>query len=84
MSTKTKHQRRAQAVQRVDKLIAQCGIHAIARHLKNRGYSFEEAHTLLLGKSPAERQQAIRNTQQQQLIVDTTALSVRHSPLVME
>jgi hypothetical protein len=65
MSTKTKHQQRQLASNRFQKLAKQCSFYAIAQHLKSRGYTFEQAHILLFGSTPEERQLAIREQQKQ-------------------
>jgi hypothetical protein len=65
MSTKTKHQQRQLASNRFQKLAKQCSFYAIAQHLAKRGYSFEQAHLILFGTTPEERQLAIREQQKQ-------------------
>ena len=65
MSDKIKHQKRQLASGRIVKLAKQCGFFPIATRLRNRGYSFEQAHMLLFGVGPEARQKRLRHQQRE-------------------
>lgn len=64
MSEKTKHQHKHLASDRFQKLARQCGFHAVAKHLRSKGYSFDEAHELLFGSKPNARELTVEQAKQ--------------------